>query len=82
MAAMAFYKIGGEFNNFEDEDYATFLRQLNPEYKISIARLFSGSLLDETYDIVRGELQVILDKCTYFNFVTDNSSKKTIWSYC
>ncbi len=76
MAAMALYKTGSGFSNFEDEDYIAFLHQLNPEYKISIARLFLGRLLDETYDEVQGELQVVLDKCTYFNFVTDSSSNK------
>lgn len=76
MAAMALYKTGGGFSNFEDEDYAAFLHRLNPAYKIPSARLFSGRLLDEAYDTVRGELQVVLDKCTYFNFVTDGSSNK------
>ena len=76
MAAMALYKTRGGFSNFEDEDYATFLHRLNPVYKIPSARLFSGRLLDEAYDTVRGELQVVLDKCTYFNFVTDGSLNK------
>ena len=76
MAAMAPHKTGGGFSNFEDEDYAVFLHRLNLEYKIPIARLFSGRLLDEVYDTVRGELQVVLDKCTYSNFVTDGSSNK------
>lgn len=37
MAAMALYKTGGGFSNFEDEDYAAFLHQLNPAYKIPSA---------------------------------------------
>ena len=73
---MAFYKTRGGFSNFEDEDYAAFLHRLNPVYKIPIARLFSERLLDAAYDTIRGKLQVILDKCTYFNFVTDSSSNK------
>ncbi len=76
MAAMALYKTGGGFSNFEDEDYAAFLHRLNPEYIIPSARLFSERLLDEAYDTVRGELQVVLDKCMYFNFVTDSSLNK------
>ena len=76
MAAMALYKTGDGFNIFEDEDYAAFLHRLNLVYKIPSARLFSGRVLDEAYDTVRGKLQVVLDKCTYFNFVTDGSSNK------
>ena len=76
MAAIALYKTGGGFCDFEDEDYAAFLHRLNSVYKIPSARLFSGRLLDEACDTVRGELQVVLDECTYFNFVTDSSSNK------
>lgn len=37
MAALASYKTGGGFSNIEDEDYAAFLDQLNPAYKIPSA---------------------------------------------
>ncbi len=42
MAAMNFYKTGGGFDNFEDDDYAAILHRLNLVYKISSVRLFSG----------------------------------------
>lgn len=56
MAAMALYKTGGGFSNFEDEDHTAFLYWLNSAYKIPSAWLFSRRLLDEAYDTIKGEL--------------------------
>lgn len=72
MVTMTFYKIGEVFSSFYDEDYAVFIHRLNPMYKLPSTQLFSRQLLDEVYDDVQGQLQIVLDKYTYFNFVTDS----------
>lgn len=74
IAAIALHKTGSGFSKFEDKDYIAFFHQLNPVYKILNARLFSKKLLDEAYDTIHGEFQVVLDKCTYFNFMTNSFS--------
>ena len=76
MAAIALYKTGGGFSDFEDEDFGAFLHWLNPAFKIPSTRLLYGRLLEEAYDTTKGQVQVLLDKCTYFNFVTDESSNR------
>lgn len=35
MTALAFYKTGGAFSSFDNEDYVAFIYRLNPIYKIS-----------------------------------------------
>ena len=76
MTAMAPYKTGGGLSNLEDEDYTAFLQRLNLKYKILSAQLFSRRLLDEAYRTLQGELQVVLNKCMYFNCATGSSSNK------
>ncbi len=70
------YKIGGGLSNFEDGDYTTLLHLLNPVYKMLSVQLFSSKLLDKKYCTLQGKLQVIVDKCMYFNYVTDESGNK------
>ena len=68
---MAFYKTRGVFSSFDNKDYAVFIHRLNPAYKLSSAWLFSKRLLNKVYNDVQGQLQMVLDKYIYFNFVTD-----------
>ncbi len=53
IAVIAFCKIRGVFNSFDDEEYSAFINRLNLIYKLLIAQLFSRPLLDDIYDNVQ-----------------------------
>lgn len=72
MIAMTLYKTRKIFSNFDDKDYTAFIYKLNSLYKLPNTWLFSSYLLDEVYDNIYKQVQIVLNKCTYFNFITDS----------
>lgn len=72
MIAMALDKTGKVFNSFDNNNYATFIYRLNPVYKLLNAQLFLRQFLNKKYDNIQAQLEMILYKYIYFNFVTNN----------
>lgn len=73
MAAITLYKTGKRFSNFKNKGFNTFLYWFNLVFKILNIRQFSRKLIEETHDITKSHIQVVFDKCIYFNFVHHGS---------
>lgn len=54
-----------------------FIYKLKPLKKLPSAQLFASRFLDEIYNHVQGQVQTVLNKKTYFNFVITDDLANT-----
>ena len=80
MTVMLLYKTRRAFNSFDNKDYTVFIYEWNPIYKVRNAWLFSRLLFNEVYDDMYRQVQIVIDKYIYFNFVKDGLAK-TSYNY-
>jgi hypothetical protein len=73
-AAMALYMSASPFTLFMQPAMETFLKTLNPAYKIPERRQFSGQLLDEAYNRVKTQVDRVLKDNGLLNLIVDEST--------
>lgn len=61
---MALYKTGKFFNTFKDKGQIAWYHKINHVWKISLAKLFRGVLLDKIYGKMKIDIHAAVNSCT------------------
>jgi Protein of unknown function (DUF 659) len=72
--ARAFFSAGISFNVIENEDFCAFIKKASPSFKIPSRYELSNTILNSEYELIKDEVQNILEKQEFVSITTDGWS--------
>ena len=72
--AQAFFLIEISFNVIENEDFCAFIKKASPSFKIPSRYELSNTILNSEYELIKDEVQNILEKREFVSITTDGWS--------
>lgn len=74
LLARAFFSAGISFNVIENEDFCAFIKKASPSFKIPSRYELSNKILNSEYQLIKNEVQNIIEKCEFVSITTDGWS--------